>query len=221
MSTEPEFQETKAAKVASSLPHQDRETVKKTKGLQPRSRAAWSREAMLRPTHENINKVSLMIRRQTFTKTHIPDYLIPEGIVVFWARNYVVEAGRVAGMKDSNNLRDLEMNFWKDATPDMFPDLSFIDGHGNLSDSDGRITNKEYVLMWREKWIHDMEHEDYSKKNAKKHQSLTHGVANNKYFAPNTQPFAADQSVNTAEGHKNFSSSPISRDFLNTHLAAS
>lgn len=190
--------------VSSSLPLGG-EFEKKTKGLQPRSRYATTREAFMRQTSDGVDYFRRLFQRESIAKTHISPDDIPEGVTTLWARQYF------KGMPDSTNLRELERKGWQFATPDLFPTLSFTDDTGDIRDDAGRVINNEFYLMYRPLWIHELElqknQRDLEKKN------IVDAVARDSRF-DKAQPFVRHEGVETNYSH-NYASSQKSNEFLN------
>lgn len=141
--------DTKTALTESSLPIEGLQ--KQTKGLQPRSREASSRESMKRTTSYDIEHFKRRFMRNNIAKTYIDPEIIPEGLATLWARKFVT------GMPDSTNIRELEANGWRFAEPSEFPSLSYLDDTKALTDDSGRVSNNEFYLMVRPKEIHDLQ----------------------------------------------------------------
>ncbi len=190
--------------VSSSLPIGD-EFAKRTKGLQPRSRYATTREAYLRPTAEGVDYFSRLFQRESIAKTHISEDDIPEGVTTLWARQYF------KGMPDSTNLRELERKGWQFGTPDMFPTLSFTDDTGDIRDDAGRVINNEFYLMYRPLWIHDLE----LKKNQRdlERKDPFEAASRDSRF-DKAQPFVRYEGTESQHS-RNYASSQKSNEFLN------
>ena len=186
---------------------------KATKGRQPRSREASTRYMLLRATDENVKFYRRRFERNTSkAKTYIDPDIIPEGVVTLWARQYF------KGMPDSSNLRNLEYKAWKYATPDMFPSLAFMDDTGHIDDSSGRISNNEYYLMYRERFIHDLEQEQFHKQTVKKNNS-NNIVAGG--FSKDAHPYGGVTSTGdrySSNYNDTYASSHLSQGVMQDHL---
>lgn len=196
----------------SSIPFAD--LKKETKGKQPRSREACDRDMFLKPTQDNIDYYRGIFQQASVTKTYIDPNLIPKEVVTLWARR------EFKGVPDSTNLLELERLGWKFATPALFPSLAFMDKTGHIDDSAGRIQNSEYDLMYREKFIHELQLEKYRKMTEIKNDAKRN-IGSDSNFEKDSHPFGGISSSGDrlSSGYNDlYASSSLSREVIQDHL---
>jgi hypothetical protein len=196
----------------SSLPFADLKA--KTKGLQPRSREANDRTLFLKPTQDNIDYYRGIFSQSSVTKTYIDPKLIPDEVVTLWARR------EFKGVPDSTNLLELERQGWKFATPALFPSLAFMDKTGHIDDSAGRIRNSEFDLMYREKFIHELQLDKYRRATENKNNVKNH-IGSDSNFGKDSHPFGgiSHSGDRLSSGYNNlYADTSLSREVIQDHL---
>lgn len=186
----------------------------KTRGRQPRSREASTRDMFLRATSESVDYYKKLFQRDSIAKTYIDPDIIPPEIETLWARQYF------KGMPDSSNLLELSRKGWKYATPEMFPSLAFMDDTGAIDDSAGRVINNEYYLMYREQFIHQLELDKFKEMTAIKN-NVGQNIASDSNFGRDAHPFGGISSTgeSLSSGYNDtYASSSLSREIMQDHL---
>lgn len=128
----PPSQETDIS-LGSSLPYGPEEFVQKTKGFQPRSRSAVSREMQFRSREERVAFFKKGMDAMSMGKTHIPEdlkeRLAADGYYCKWLRKSIKEK------YDGPNLRNCESQGWEYARAEVAPELAYVDWDGEIQDS--------------------------------------------------------------------------------------
>lgn len=175
-----------------------------TKGRQPRSRMAFSREAGMRDKEDFIEHYKTKLTNTTKDRLSVPEEMEPYGYEGIWAR------ASVRGHPDPTNLRAMEGKGWVYLTADQAPGLAYFDHLHGISDDDDHIYNGGLVRMIRYKELNDLERKEYKRMSDSNTQMLTSQMrsTNNTYptFAINSRNQFADEYLNT---------NPVGQDFRN------
>lgn len=173
-----------------------------TKGRQPRSRMASTRDAGARDKQDIINHYIREVERTNEGPLDIAPELVPEGYTTLWAR------ATVRDHPDPTNLRNLERKGWRYATADEMPQLAFFDHKHGIRDDAEHIYNGGLVLMLRYEEItkHELQ---YFKKLEKERTSQ---MANKmRTVDGDLHPFAVNSRNQFADPFLNHS--PVGQDF--------
>lgn len=140
-----------------------------TKGRQPRTRMANSREALMRDKEEFIAHHMENITRQTQGRLDFPQEMIPHGFTHLWAR------ASCRDQPDATNLRNLESKGHMYTSADEMPGLAFYDPLHGIRDDEEHIYNGGLVSMIRYAELTDAETRFYLDKSRNQTRALTDG----------------------------------------------
>lgn len=190
----------------SSLPFG--EFAEMTKGFEPRSRMADTREANTREKEEFIQYYSQRLARQSTDRLSVAPEHIPAGMSFMWARKYC------RGQYDGPNMRRIQDSGWRLATPDQMPAYAYHDDLGGLKDDAGDIENGGLVAVLRYEELTKRELEIKSKESKAQNNAINHNM---KTVAGDLHPFSQNSRINPNDpfqfAEQSLINTPTGQDF--------